>query len=131
MSAVALISGTLFKAAEQRTSKNGNEFVTATLKSKEGDGASFWRLTAFNTDARAELMRLNAGDAVSVQGLMRAELYKPEGGEPRVSLSLVVDQALAARPKPRKPKSPQSAPLQSAPRNAVVDELNDDLPPWG
>jgi hypothetical protein len=37
MSAHVLITGTLFRAPEQRTSKNGKPFVTATLKAKDGD----------------------------------------------------------------------------------------------
>jgi hypothetical protein len=138
MSAVALVTGNLFKRAERKTSKNGNEFVTATIKAKDGDGAQFWRLTAFATDAAAELMRLSPGDAVAAQGKFSAELYHPEGGEPRVSLSMVVDQALAARPKPRQ-YSPKSKPVPSfaAPNQTAllrtaggqtVDGLNDELP---
>ena len=131
MSAVALISGVLYKAPEQKTSKNGNQFVSVTLKARDGDGFQYWRLTAFNQDAQTELMRLSANDAVSVQGLLRAELYKPEGGEPRVSLSLVVDQALAARPKPRKPKQNYSSSPRVSPAIYGEQELNDPLPSWG
>jgi hypothetical protein len=55
------------------------------------------------------LMRLDAGDAVSVQGSFKAEFYSKDGGEPRISLSIVADQALALRqpPKERATKSPQ------------------------
>jgi hypothetical protein len=37
MTAYALVTGMLFRAPEQRTSKNGNPFVTATLKAKDGE----------------------------------------------------------------------------------------------
>jgi hypothetical protein len=37
MTAHVLITGTLFRAPEQRTSKAGKPFVTATLKAKDGD----------------------------------------------------------------------------------------------
>lgn len=136
MSAVALVTGNMFKAAERKTSKNGNQFVTATIKAKDGEGAQFWRLTAFSTDAANELMRLSPGDAVAVQGRFSAELYQPEGGAPRVSLSMVVDQAMAARPKPRQ-HTPKAKPLQHASpfapshmtsTTSAVDGLNDDLP---
>ena len=129
MTATALVTGNLFKSAERKTSKNGNEFVTATIKAKEGEGATFWRLTAFSLDAANELMRLSPGDAVAVQGKLSAELYQPEGGAPRVSLSLIVDQAISARAKPRQPK-PKSVPsfAEPAPAAKHVDGLNDALP---
>ncbi|MFZ3328754.1 MAG: hypothetical protein WA231_24025 [Methylocella sp.] len=37
MSAFILITGTLFRDPEQRTSKNGKPFVTATLRVKDGN----------------------------------------------------------------------------------------------
>ena len=39
MSAYALISGQLFRAPEQRTSKAGKPFVTATIRAKDGDAS--------------------------------------------------------------------------------------------
>jgi single-stranded DNA-binding protein len=113
MTAFALITGQLFKAPEQRTSRAGRPFITATIKSSSKDGAEvqWWRVTAFSDSAQAELMRLGEGDVVSVQGPMKAELYTPEGGEPRVSLSIVADHVLALRqpPRERKPKERETS----------------------
>jgi single-stranded DNA-binding protein len=97
MSAHVLVSGAIFRQPEQRTSRAGKPFVTATIKAKDGAAAQFWRVTAFSESAQEEMLRLSDGDAVSAQGSMKAELYRPDGGEPRLSLSMVADQVLALR----------------------------------
>jgi single-stranded DNA-binding protein len=101
MTAHALVLGSLFKAPEQRMSKGGKPYVVATLKVKAGDDLVWWRVTAFSEPAQAGLMRLGDGDAVSIQGAFKAELYQPEGGEAKVSLSIVADQVLALRQPPK------------------------------
>lgn len=153
MTAIALITGKLFKSPERKTSKAGTAYVTATMKARDGDSQQFWRLTVFSNSAQDELMRLDDGDALSCQGAMRAEVYTPEGGEPRVSLSLVVDNVIGAKPKPkqRQPKdermntSFQTGTMSKSPfapshmtsdqaanlpldKAKIVDGLNDDLP---
>jgi hypothetical protein len=84
---LALVTGTLFKAPEQRTSKAGKPFVAATIRAKDGEVSQWWRMIAFSESAQAELMRLGDGDACSVQGSFKAELYRPDGGEAKLSLS--------------------------------------------
>jgi single-stranded DNA-binding protein len=97
MTAFCLISGTLFRAPEHRVSKAGKPYATATVKCGTGEALTWWRLTAFSESAIAELMKLGNGDAVSAQGAMSAELYRPDNGEPRLSLSIIADQVLALR----------------------------------
>jgi single-stranded DNA-binding protein len=101
-----LVTGALFKAPEGRTSKSGKVFVTATLRAKDGDAMTFIRIVAFSETVQAELLRLREGDSLSVQGAFKAGLYKPEGGEAKLSLSMIADQVLALRqpPKDRKAK---------------------------
>jgi single-stranded DNA-binding protein len=105
----ALVSGSLFRDPEQRQSKAGRPFTAGTIKSKNGDEFQFVRMVCFSESAQAELMRLHDGDAVSVQGAFKVELYRPEHGEPKLSLSIFVEQVIALRapPKERKPKSPK------------------------
>jgi single-stranded DNA-binding protein len=142
MTAHALVTGVLYRQPEQRMAKTGKPFVVATLKAMCGDGAQWWKVIVFSESAGAELMRLGDGDAVSVQGAMKAELYRPEGGEPRLSLSVVADQILALRQPPRqrerKTVERQPAleplelplPLSRRERCTGVAEpmLNDDVP---
>jgi hypothetical protein len=110
----ALVTGQLFKTPESRTSKSGKPFVTATLKCKDGDGMQFIRLVTFSDHVQVELLRLGEGDSLSAQGAMKAELYRPEGGEPKLSLSIIAAQILALKQPPKereaKPKTPPPDP---------------------
>ncbi|MEK4035316.1 hypothetical protein WOC76_07045 [Methylocystis sp. IM3] len=99
MTCFALITGILSRAPERRVGKSGKPYFIATLKAKDGDGFTFWRITVFSESAGEELMQLGEGDAVSAQGAMKAELYRPEGGEARISLSMVADAILPAKRK--------------------------------
>lgn len=114
MSAHVLVNGTLHRAPESRTSKAGNAFVMATIRERDGDGSRFWRIFAFGETARGELERLREGDALCVQGAMRAEIFTPDGGEARVSLSVTADHVLALRP-PAKSRQPRERREDSAP----------------
>ncbi|WP_051948649.1 single-stranded DNA-binding protein [Methylosinus sp. PW1] len=116
MTAHVLVSGTLYRAPEQKTSKAGKPFVVATIRAKDGDGSQWWKVMCFSESAGAELLRLADGDALSVQGSMRAELWTPEGGEARVNLTVFADSVLALRPaaKPRTKKE-KTEPQRPAP----------------
>jgi single-stranded DNA-binding protein len=115
MSANILLQGSLAKAPESRVSRQGNAFSMATLRVSNGNESQFWRLFVFSESAQAELMRLGEGDALACQGTPKFELFRPEAGEPRVSLSITVDHVLALRqpPKERKKKEPAPAPSRS------------------
>jgi Single-strand binding protein family len=132
----ALVTGSLFRAPEQRTSKAGRPFVTATIKAKDGDGFLFVRLVVFSESASAELMRLSDGESLSAQGSFKAEIYRPEGGEPKLSLSIVADKILALRQPPKereaKPKPPPPDPRSKQDRCAgswqrPADGPSDDI----
>jgi single-stranded DNA-binding protein len=97
MSASILLQGKLERAPESRVSRNGNSFATATIRVSAGNESHFWRLFVFSESAQAELGRLEVGDAVAVQGTPKFEVWRPENGEPRVSLSVTADHVLALR----------------------------------
>jgi single-stranded DNA-binding protein len=134
VSTYVLITGSLFKPAEEKTSsKTGQVFVSATLKvgGETGD-AEFWWITAFSQSAQSELMRLGAGDALSAQGKAKFELWQPrDGGEVKISRSLFADQILAlkAPPRERRAKAKAETPLLDQPAKQPTDpDLNDDVP---
>jgi single-stranded DNA-binding protein len=129
MTAYALVTGTLFRSPEQRTSKAGKPYVTATIKAKDGDAFQFWRMTAFSDSAQAELMRLTDGDAVSVQGALKAEIYEKAGGETRLSLSVIAEHVLALH-QPWKPREPDSDRTPPRERCAATDRPFDDPIPY-
>jgi single-stranded DNA-binding protein len=106
MTAQVLVQGTLFHPPEQRPGKtSGKSFVAATIRVRDGEAAQFWKVFAFSAEAQSELMRLDDGDALSVQGGLRAEAYAKDG-EPRVSLTVLADAVLPLR-RPKKPREPE------------------------
>jgi len=129
MSAHVLITGNLFRAPEQKSSKAGKSYVVATIRSKESETSQFWHLTVFSESAQAEIMRLADGDAVSAQGPMKAEVYDGGSG-PKLSLSLIADQVLALR-QPAKTRDKLDAPPpppDPRPRARSFAGLDDDMP---
>ena len=127
MTAIALVTGTLFRPPEQRTSKAGKPFVTATIRVKDGDGAQWWKVLAFSESIQAELMRLADGDAISAQGAFKAELYDKDG-EKRLSLSIVANKVLALR-QPREAVQLTRQKLGKRPEEPRTDY--DDAIPFG
>ena len=96
MSIDCLIQGRLHRTAQQRTSKTGSPFVTATVRVPTKDGGSlFASVIAFSATACQSLLALADGDAVALSGEATLKLYQPkDGGEPRPSLDLLAHQIL-------------------------------------
>lgn len=99
-----LVQGVLFRDPESKVSASGKAYVSATLREQVGDASNFWRLMIFSELAGEEVMRLRAGAALAAQGSARFELYTPPNGEPRISLSLMVNAVLPVRPAKKKAK---------------------------
>ncbi|MGB6326847.1 MAG: single-stranded DNA-binding protein [Methylocella sp.] len=98
----ALVTGSLFKAPEQRTSKAGRAFTVTTIRVKDGDAWQFIRATAFSETVQSELSRLSEGGALAVTGPLKAELYTSQNGETNISLSIIADKVLPLEQQPRK-----------------------------
>jgi hypothetical protein len=125
MSIAILLQGRLERAPEHRVSRNGAPFTMATIRVSAGSEMQFWRLFVFSDSAQAELARLGEGDAFTAQGVPKFEVYTPEGGAPRVSLSLTADHILALRqpPKERKPKAEKPAAAPDTRPRAASDRI--------
>jgi single-stranded DNA-binding protein len=110
MSVAILISGSIFKEPQERTSSSGRKYVTTTLKAAAADNSTsdFWSVLAFSTTAADELMRLAVGERVTIQGGLKLELYTANDGATKISRTIFCDHAMALRqpPKERKPKAP-------------------------
>jgi hypothetical protein len=133
MSVFVLVSGSLWKNPEQRSSsKTGKLFTTASIRTSSADNAAadFWNLLIFSETVAAELMRLSEGDKLAAQGSLKLEIYNG-----KISRSVFVDAILPLRAPPRekKPKkaaAPEERPLERAnivPSTASPD-LDDDIP---
>jgi single-stranded DNA-binding protein len=138
MTAYALISGVIFRAPTQRTAKSGKPYTTCTVKvgTDEGTG-DFWSAICFSESGQLELLRLEAGDAVSVRGKMKIELYTANDGQTKISRSIFADAALGLRPRAQ-PKAKTNKAVSTShdqPTTTTTttttnppDELNDDIP---
>ena len=129
---LALVSGTLARAPERRTSKTGRLYVTTSICVVDGGASTWWNVLAFDENICVELAQLDVGDAISATGAMRAEVWEPEAGRARVNLSLVATNIAALRPVGQKVK-PHSRVERHAPSSNVEEsgeqsELNDDIP---
>ena len=100
-----LVHGALHRMPESRMSKAGKPFAMATLTVNEGSARQFVKCFAFGETAQAELMRLKEGEQVAVQGSLKAGVYTPTDGEPRVSLAISADHVLPLRQPPRTKKA--------------------------
>ena len=96
MSATVLLHGKLSRDPESKTSGKGNAYALATVRDGQGDDATWWRVFAFSTEAREELLALRAGDSIAVSGSFKAEIYAG-GSEPRVSLTVTADRLISAK----------------------------------
>lgn len=82
----ALVSGRLYAKPEERTSRNGNPFVTAKLLVSVGDERVFCSVIAFDQTACAALLGLNEGESASIAGELRPKLYEASDGTARLTM---------------------------------------------
>jgi single-stranded DNA-binding protein len=132
-----LVSGSLFRAPEQRTSQAGKSYVVATIKAAAAENASsdFWSVLAFGTTAGEELLRLGLNERVAIQGSLKLEIFE-KNGETKISRTVFADHVLALRQPPRekKPKKPvasEGLPLERVnivPPSTASPDLDDDIP---
>jgi len=97
MAVSVLIHGKIERAPELRTTKNGNPFMTATIRVPVGTEYQFWAIAVFNENAREELSRLGDGDMIAAQGTPKFSVWQQEDKEPRVSFNLTVEKILSLR----------------------------------
>jgi single-stranded DNA-binding protein len=115
-----MVAGALGKQPTQRTSKNGNAYLTASVRVTVGNETEWWNLLCFSESAQAEIMRLEIGERLSCQGGLKIELYRGNDGEARVSRTIIADAVLALRQPPRERKS-KAAPAAANPARADFD----------
>jgi len=87
-------------------------------------------LICFDADAQDELMRLTAGDSLSVQGVARISVFQDKHGEHRASLDMTANRVLALRqPKPAKADSSNERSAKSKPRKVAAPPMQHE-PVW-
>ena len=97
MSLRAILSGAVGKAAELRTSKNGNSFATLSIRENHNGALRWWQAIAFSESAIEVLKDISVGEPIAVAGEITAEIYAPAGSESRINCRITVDGILSAR----------------------------------
>jgi single-stranded DNA-binding protein len=143
MSARAVLSGAVGKAAELRTSKNGNPFATLSIRENVNGATRWWQAIAFSESAIEVLKEISVGEPIAVAGEITAEIYAPAGSESRINWRIQVDAVLSTRKvKPeratRKPQATKrdraeasntgGSALAAASWAAPTPLMNDDIP---
>jgi hypothetical protein len=115
MSARAIVSCALGKPAEIRTSKNGNQFATCSLRESLNGSTRWWQGIAFSESVIETLKESAVGEPIVVCGEITAEIYAPAGAESRINWRITVDAVLTAR---RPAKARQNGGLKEPARAA-------------
>ena len=76
MSVYTMICGEMARPAERRTSKSGNDFVSALMKINNDGITEWWRVIVFEPSMKAELMSLQTGDILTAKGRFQGGHYK-------------------------------------------------------
>jgi hypothetical protein len=117
MSAFTLLSGTLFRRPELKTSAGGRQYLRCTVRDGAGDETSWWSITAFDDAVIASIAALDRGSPIAIAGPMSAEIYAGERGA-RVSLSLIALQVISLRKRRR----------QAAAAVPAAEPFDDEVP---
>ena len=97
MSIRAILSGAVGKAAEFRTSKNGNSFATLSIRENVNGATRWWQGISFGESAIEVLKELSVGEPLAVAGEITAEIYALAGSESRINWRITIDAVLSAR----------------------------------
>jgi single-stranded DNA-binding protein len=123
MSATVLISGRLCRDPENKMSGAGKAYVTVTVRVSNGDDVTWWKILAFGETAAEELLTLRNGDAVSVSGDFKAEVYDGRSG-PKVGFTIFADRAISAKRQKRERRAePKPAPAEAQASQPFDDEI--------
>ena len=97
----AMVSGVLYGAPQARTSQAGKPFATAKVRGDGKNGESVWcSIIAFG-DIADRLLTLADGAALPVSGRAEINAWLDKAGEPKAGLSLLVDDLVTLKGKPR------------------------------
>lgn len=107
----AHFTGRLGKDAESRTTRTGKPMTVLSMvvSDPDSDAGTWCSVLAFE-DLAERLAGLAKGAELYAKGRLKAEMYTPQGGEPRVSMTLVAS-TVEPLTLERKPRGPRRSPV--------------------
>lgn len=97
----AMVSGVLYGAPQARVAASGKGFATGKVRGDGKNGENVWcSIIAFGEQAD-RLMTLGDGAALSISGRAEVNAWLDKAGEPKAGLSLLVDDLVTLKGKPR------------------------------
>lgn len=129
-----LIGGKLYGKPEQGKCSNGNQYVTAKVKTAAGDGELvFVSVITFDKEVCNSLLVLDNGDSVCLSGSLTPKVWIPPKGEPRPSLSMlahaiITPYHLNGKRQATSAKKRFDKGHHQGRRVTAADGLDDDLP---
>jgi single-stranded DNA-binding protein len=125
MTMFVLLSGSLHRDPAAQQSNAGRQYVTALVRAGAPTETVWANVIAFDTAAQSQLLRLQAGDSVAIQGAAKISVFE-KNGEHRASLDVTAAHVLALRqPKPAKAKQEKTADRDAA---RTAPEFDDAVP---
>ena len=118
MTAPAIVLDSLDKPADFRTSKNGNQFATFSIRENANGKTRWWRVITFAEDVLDALKEIAPGSPISIAGEIDAAIWSSPGGEARINWRLTCDALLSPKAK-RRPKADK--PIGSSDRRSGRD----------
>ncbi len=98
MSIHVLLTGILHKDPVERIAQNGSPYVTCNIRVEQGGETVWANVICFDEPTQAELLRIKAGDALSVQGKAAPKVYMKDD-EPKPSLQVTASHVLPLQPR--------------------------------
>lgn len=90
-----LVTGKLYGAPKQGTTKNGGSYANAKIRVPTGDGDTLFASVITFSDASVQaLCALTDGDPVACVGTLKVSTYVSKAGDTRVSLDITASQVM-------------------------------------
>lgn len=90
-----LITGKLIKDPASKTAKNGNEYAVAALAVPTEGEQFVANVVTFDSALVEKVLAMQKGDALSVTGTAQLNIWQPQNGDARPTMSVIAGAVLS------------------------------------